>query len=255
MADCSFRVGAGVPELWNPMTGEIRQLSEFKRSNGSIQIPLQFEPYESYFVVFNRSSQAKTESSGRLKNFTGLTPVAELTTPWRVSFDPKWGGPANITFERLEDWSKRPEEGIKFYSGIASYFNSISISKEIVGKKGSEFFLDLGEVCNLARVLVNGKDLGVLWTAPYRIKITEALVPGDNKIEIQVANLWPNRLIGDEQKPDDGIKNGQWPEWLQKGTPRTSGRFTFATYRHFKKDAALLKSGLIGPVKILKEED
>ena len=86
--------------------------------------------------------------------------------------------------------------------------------------KKSDIYIDLGEVNNMARVRVNGKDMGVVWSAPFRVKITSALVVGKNNIDIEVVNLWPNRLIGDEQKPDDGIVNGQWPEWLQKGFPR-----------------------------------
>ena len=104
----------------------------------------------------------------------------------------------------------------------------------------------------MARVRINGKDMGVIWTAPYKLKITDALIPGKNQIDIEVANLWPNRLIGDEQFPDDGIKDRQWPEWMQKNLPRKSGRFTFSTYKYYKKDSGLLKSGLIGPVRILK---
>jgi len=111
--------------------------------------------------------------------------------------------------------------------------------------------IDLGEVNHLARVHINGKDMGVVWTAPYQLKISDAVVPGKNLIDIEVANLWSNRLIGDEQLPDDGIKDRRWPEWMVKNQPRTSGRFTFTTHKYFKKDAPLLKSGLMGPVKIL----
>ena len=93
--------------------------------------------------------------------------------------------------------------------------------------------------------------MGVIWTAPYQVKISDAIVSGENQVDIEVANLWPNRLIGDEQKPDDGIKNDQWPEWLLKNQPRTSGRYTFTTGKFYNKDSKLLKSGLIGPVRIL----
>ncbi len=103
---------------------------------------------------------------------------------------------------------------------------------------------------NIARVKLNGKDLGVVWTDPWQVDITGIVQQEGNQLEITVINLWTNRLIGDEQLPDDGIKNGQWPEWLLQGTPRTSGRFTFSTYKHYKKDATLLRSGLIGPVTI-----
>jgi hypothetical protein len=175
----------------------------------------------------------------------------EVNTPWKLSFDPKWGGPENVVFDSLVDWTTRPEEGIKYYSGIATYHNTIKLPENVIADKNTELFLDLGEVNNLARVRINGKDMGVVWTAPFRIKISDAVISGENQIAIEVANLWPNRLIGDEQKPDDGIKNGKWPEWLLKGLPRTSGRYTFATYAHYKKDSPLMRSGLTGPVKIM----
>ncbi len=250
-ANCSFRVSNGLPELWNPMTGETRELPDFEIKNGQIQIPLQFEAYESYFIVFNQNRKSKPANSTELKNFAQPRVLFEVNNLWKLSFDPKWGGPENVVFDSLVDWTSRTEEGIKYYSGIATYHRTINIPKDVVSDKNTEIFLDLGEVNNLARVRINGKDLGVVWTDPFRVKITEVVVAGENQIGIEVANLWPNRLIGDEQKPDDGIKNGQWPEWLLNGKPRTSGRYTFTTFKHYKADSPLLKSGLIGPVKIL----
>ena len=249
--NCSFRVSEGTPELWNPMTGETRELPDFEIKKGQIQIPLQFEAYESFFIVFNHDKKVKPVNSTGLKNFAQPEVLFEVNNPWKLSFDPKWGGPENVVFDKLVDWTTRPEDGIKYYSGIASYHNTFKLSENSAADKKSDIYLDLGEVNNLARVWINGKDMGVVWTAPFRIKITDAVVSGENKIDIEVANLWPNRLIGDEKKPDDGIKDGQWPEWLQNGTPRTSGRFTFTTFKHYNKDSKLLKSGLIGPVKIL----
>lgn len=249
--NCLFRVKKETPELWNPMTGETRQLSDYVVLNGQIQIPLQFEPYESYFIVFNTKEKAKSKKDSISTDFPQPVVLSEISTPWKVSFDPKWGGPANITFDKLVDWRTRAEEGIKYYSGTAIYHTEIELSDKTVSDKKSDIFIDLGEVNNMARVRVNGKDMGVVWAAPFHLKITDAVIVGENKIDIEVANLWPNRLIGDEQKPDDGIVNGQWPEWLQKGTPRSSGRFTFTTFKHYNKDSELLKSGLIGPVKIL----
>lgn len=106
----------------------------------------------------------------------------------------------------------------------------------------------------MASVTLNGKELGIVWTAPWRIDITNALHEKNNHLEIEVANLWANRLIGDEQLPDDGIKNDQWPDWLINNKPRTSERVTFTTYKHYKKDDPLQKSGLIGPVTIWQQE-
>ncbi|MDO9152703.1 MAG: glycosyl hydrolase [Paludibacter sp.] len=249
--NCLFRVKKGTPELWNAMTGETRELNDYVVRNGQIQIPLQFEPYESYFIVFNKNGKTKKGNSPININFSEPVVLSEISKPWKVSFDPKWGGLENVTFDKLEDWTTRPEEGIKYYSGIATYHTDIEINEKIMADKKSDIFIDLGEVNNLARVRVNGKDMGVVWAAPFRLKISDAVVVGENNIDIEVVNLWPNRLIGDEQKPDDGIVNGQWPEWLQKGTARTSGRFTFTTFKHYNKDSKLLKSGLMGPVKIL----
>lgn len=106
---------------------------------------------------------------------------------------------------------------------------------------------------NLAKVKLNGVNLGVIWTAPWRVDITSTLKEGDNNLEIEVANLWVNRLIGDENYPDDGIRDGQWPEWIEKGTPRPSKRFTFTTWKYYNKDSPLLSSGLLGPVTIQQE--
>jgi hypothetical protein len=108
-------------------------------------------------------------------------------------------------------------------------------------------------VKNLARIRLNGQDLGVVWTAPWKVDITGIVRQKDNQLEISVANLWPNRLIGDDHLPQDGIKDNKFPEWLLKGQPRTSGRYTFSTYDPYNKDSPLLESGLLGPVSIQKE--
>ncbi len=248
---CSFRVNKGTPELWNPMTGEIRTLPDFAVRKGQIEIPLQFEAYESYFIVFNQDRKALSGQGNHLKNFAKPEVLFTVNGPWNVSFDPKWGGPAKVVFDSLVDWTSSTEEGIKYYSGIAAYRTTVQLPEQVIRDKNTDIFLDLGEVNSLARIRVNGKDMGVVWSAPFRISITGAAVSGENQVEIQVVNLWPNRLIGDERKPDDGIRNGQWPEWLVNGTPRTSGRFTFTTYKHFNRDSKLLKSGLLGPVKVV----
>jgi hypothetical protein len=168
-----------------------------------------------------------------------------------VSFDPKWGGPKNIKFDELTDWTLRPEEGIKYYSGTAVYHKEFDLPAQ--APKAKKLYIYLGGVNNMARIKLNGKDLGVVWTAPWRVEINKAALKKHNKLEIQVINLWPNRLIGDERKPDDGIQNDAWPQWLVKGLPRTSGRFTFSSYKFYSKDSPLLKSGLLGPVTIQSE--
>ncbi|NEW81997.1 MAG: glycosyl hydrolase [Mariniphaga sp.] len=250
---CSFRVGEGTPELWDPLSGETRSLSEFAIENYKMNIPLQFDQYQSFFIVIDKNQKPNPTANTKVKNFSEPRVLMVINNPWNVSFDPKWGGPKNTVFNKLEDWTYNKNEGIKYYSGIATYRNNINLPKKTVSDRNADLFLDLGEVCNLARVRINGKDMGIIWTPPYQLNISDAIHPGNNLVEIEVANLWPNRLIGDEQFPDDGIKDNKWPEWVLKNQPRTSGRYTFTTARFYKKDSPLLKSGLIGPVRLLKK--
>jgi hypothetical protein len=248
---CTFRISEGTPELWDPLSGETRLLPDFELKNERMQIPLQFVQYQSFFIVFDKTGKLNPTANTQAKNFSEPKVFMVVNSPWKVSFDPKWGGPKNILFNKLEDWTNNKNEGIKYYSGIANYQITISLPKNITSDRNKDLFLDLGEVNNLARIRINGKDMGVVWAAPYQLKITNAVHSGYNQVEIEVANLWPNRLIGDEQFTDDGIKDNKWPEWLLKKQPRTSGRYTFTTAKFYKKDSPLLKSGLIGPVRIL----
>ena len=245
----TFNVNAGYPELWDPMTGETRPLPEYSANGGQVSIDLQFEPWQSYFIVF---SPEKPGSPGKdVKNFPDKEVLTGIEGPWEVYFDPAWGGPGKVIFDELEDWILNKDEGIKYYSGIAVYKNKINIPGEELNTENRTYHLNTGKVMSLARVFVNGKDMGVIWTAPWEVNIGEALVAGDNEIEIHVANLWPNRLIGDEKLSDDGIKQGQWPEWVLENKERPSERVTFTTYKFYSKDDELFSSGLLGPVKIL----
>jgi hypothetical protein len=178
-----------------------------------------------------------------------------LSGPWEVSFDPKWGGPAKATFATLEDWSNHVEDGIKYYSGTATYRRVFSLQSSVLSPR---VYLDLGRVAVMAQVKVNGRDCGIVWTEPYRVEITSAVKPGENALEISVANLWPNRLIGDEQVTEESERNPggnlkSWPAWIAEGKPSSPGRFTFSTWRLWKKDDVLLESGLLGPVRILSD--
>ena len=248
--DCEFRTVGKQPEFWDPLTGEMRELPDFQSEDGSTKIPLRFEPRESYFVVFRKPAGVAGQHG---MNFPESKTVQEITGPWTVAFDPKLGGPPDpVTFDSLQDWTSRPEPGIKYYSGPATYRKSFDCP---AAGSGQRIFLDLGKVQNLASVKLNGRDLGVVWCAPWSVEITNAVKAKDNALEIEVINLWPNRLIGDEQLPADYERDAKGalkslPDWLLKSTPRTSGRITFATYNTWKKDDPLLPSGLLGPVTI-----
>jgi len=246
-----FRSNHNKPQLWDPITGEIRLLPDYKHVEGCIAVPLTLEAYQSYFVVFTKDQGVAQQATA---NFDSYEPVLSLDGPWQVAFDTQWGGPADTTFDRLTDWSLVQNEGVKYYSGIATYRKSFDFPNEV--KKSNRIFLDLGEVHEMARVKLNGELLGTVWTAPRKVQLpTTILKQKGNVLEIEVANLWPNRLIGDEKYPFDGVKNKQWPEWLSEGLPRTSKRYTFTTYQPYKANHSLFKSGLIGPVVINKAKE
>ena len=256
-----IRVSGRVPELWDPVTGEIRDLEEFRAEGARTAIPLQFAPKQSFFVVFRRkippaaaaAAAAAAGSGSGSENFPALTKIAGLEGPWEVAFDSKLGGPGRVTFQHLEDWSRRPEKGIRYYSGRATYRRTFVLPGGIPRR----LFLDLGEVKNLAQVRLNGKDLGVVWTAPWRVDITEAAIPDDrNELEIDVVNLWPNRLIGDGLLPKSqrltrtNVRTYDTPHPIfgYSDTDADSGKPKMSD-----TTPDLLPSGLLGPVTLLSE--
>lgn len=179
------------------------------------------------FIIFSGALQ-KQEGV----NFPAAGDLQEINGSWEVRFDPQWGGPAAVVFPALEDWTQRPEEGIRYYSGAAHYIKRFDM--EARPAAGATLFLDLGVVKNIASVKLNGQDLGIVWTAPWRVNITTAVRQQHNLLEVEVINLWPNRLIRDAALP-------------------AAERLTH-TNIVLKQDTALLPSGLLGPVKITVEE-
>ena len=234
----NFRVSGREPELWNPVNGGRQKLPEFGSENGRTSIPLEFRPYESMFIIFPKVSS--TGLVQRAKNFINLKPLYELNGAWDVQFNKEWLYPKDgldqeqtnglFKFNSLDDWSKRPEEALRYFSGTATYKKTFEIAGLSVPIK-NEVFLDLGIVKETARVRLNGKDLGVVWCSPWQADISGILKNGLNSLEIDVVNLWPNRLIGDSRLPMDKRK-------------------TISNVISYKPDSHLLSSGLLGPVTI-----
>ena len=227
--NCTFRVAGKQPELWNPVTGEIRGAVAFTQKDGCTTVPLEFNPRESLFVIF-RKPIAPNASGSAPANYPKIMPQTELTGAWEVAFDPKWGGPEKVVFDSLVDWTKRSEAGIKYYSGTAVYRKQFHLAA--LPAAGQKLLLDLGDVHEEAVVKLNGIDLGVVWTKPARVDISAAARVGENDLEITIVNLWPNRLIGDASLPPEK-------------------RFTETNIRKFVAATPLLPSGLLGPVEIL----
>jgi hypothetical protein len=140
-----------------------------------------------------------------------------------------------------------------YYSGTATYKQSFQLDEAV--SEDQRLYLDLGDVREMARVRLNGKQLGILWLKPFRVDISDSVRVGKNQLEIDVVNLWPNRLIGDEFFADDRGESWKvWPDWMdeysQTGQRPSAQRLTFTTWEHYSKDDPLIPSGLLGPVMI-----
>ncbi len=227
--DCSFRVSGKSPELWDTVTGERRYATAYAERDGRTTVPLEFSPCGSWFVVFREAS--KTHPATTTSNSRTFSTLAEVEASWTVRFDPKWGGPASAQFDRLVSWSDRAEPGIKYYSGTATYTRGFDLPTE-QPKVSERLWLDLGNLRELAAIRVNGRNLGVVWTPPFRVDITDVVKPSGNVLEVDIVNFWPNRIVGDATLPVDK-------------------RFTQTNIRKLAAETPLMTSGLLGPVRIL----
>jgi hypothetical protein len=298
-AECVFRVKGKQPELWRPDTGRIEKAPIWHEQKDGTVVRLKFDPAGSIFVVFRESSagsdpvvalirdghvdentvmlqstngevEVSTESKGvySAKTASGKVLRAEIKDvpgpvtlggKWDVKFAPGLGAPEHIVLEHLISWTEHTNAGVKYFSGTATYSKDFELPADFIAKN-RRVILDLGKVQVIAEVKLNGKELGILWKPPFRLDVTDATKPGENRLEVKVVNLWPNRLVGDEQLAEDcewrthradyGDPLLKWPTWLLEGKPSPTGRFTFATWKHWYKDSPLLESGLLGPVTI-----
>jgi hypothetical protein len=220
-----FRVQGLQPELWDAVSGLRRDALAFRHDGLRTAVPLELGPYGSLFVVFRRPAGP----GGEKRNFPAYVPAAEIAGPWTVAFDPKWGGPQAVTFDKLVSWTARGEEGIRYYSGTATY--RVTFDRPALG---GHLAMDLGKVANIAEVRLNGANLGIVWAPPFRVDITAAVKPAGNRLEIDVVNTWYNRVALDSTLP---------PE-----------RRLTRTNVQLPKGSQPQESGLLGPVRILREE-
>lgn len=290
-ADCAFRVTGKIPEIWDPLTGEVKRQAVYHENDGRTFLPLYLEPAGSRFVVFrdakpasgvepvkvlSRDGQNILSGSGskttqppeadlfitrdnrirlaalkkgryELKTAGGKTAMVDLDNvpgsrdirgPWEVRFQSGRGAPEKIQLDKLMDLSKHEDPGVRYFSGKAHYQTTFLWTPADTANAGRQasipdyqprYFLDLGDVHVMARVNLNGRDLGILWKKPFSTDITDALKPGENILKITVANLWPNRLIGDQFLPPEK-------------------RVAWSTWNPYKTNTPLPESGLVGPV-------
>jgi hypothetical protein len=261
---CSFRIENKEPELWYPDNGKMVNSIIYNRKNNRTDIPLHLDPVGSVFVVFRHTGAkdpvvsvypeatvssndkgnleivASQQGNYQLKRASGaIQNVSVASLPETVTISGKWDlafpllnkKMINTSFDSLTSWTSNQDPEIKYFSGTATYSKEIDIPAEMIGE-GKLLYLDLGKVKNLAQVEINGTDIGVLWKPPFLADLTGKAKAGKNSIKIKITNLWPNRLIGDEQLPENE-------------------RQTSTSYKHYFKDSPLLESGLIGPVQLV----
>jgi len=224
-----FRVTGMQPELWEAATGSIRDFTAFEQKEEVTAVPMKLAPYESVFVVFSRTAD-KAKKRGIEANYPKLELIDDLKGPWTVNFDNALRGPGEpVVFESLIDWTKSSDERIKYYSGTAFYQNTFNLSEL---EKGKKITIDLGALTAMAKVTINGKYAGGLWTHPYRLDITDLVKEGENELKIEVVNNWMNRIIGDQKLPE-------------------KERETWCYVHPYNAESPLQPSGLFGPVQVL----
>ncbi|TWU33203.1 glycosyl hydrolase [Novipirellula artificiosorum] len=293
--DCQFNVRGRIPEQWDPATGQIRKLGQFSQAQETTRVPVTLDPEGSAFIVFRESTEGVDPvvsmtgdiapmcnvrltrehrpelvaskngmlsvemRSGRRVNLVvkNIDEPIVVDGPWQVSFEQHYGYDATLVFPSLLDWKDHLSNEVKHYSGTATYQTSFSIEPEMIAPDHS-LELDLGRVEVSAGVRVNGKEYGVLWKSPYRVDISDAIMPGENQLTVEVTNLWINRLVGDAKLPDTSgydVRQPLMPDWYSNNQkPPDSQRLTFTTYPHVKASDSLVPSGLIGPVRLFTKK-
>lgn len=220
--EANFRISGKAPELWYPDTGRMEPAS-YRMEGDRTLVPLNLAPNDAVFVVFLKDTQQREREVPDPVRQN----LATVAGPWEIHFQSERGAPEETTFNELRSWTTYSDPGIKYFSGTADYETSLNVPASWVDN-GQHVEIDLGVVKNVAEVIVNGKNAGIVWKAPFRIDVTRLLRPGVNRLNLRVTNLWPNRLIGDNQP---GAK-----------------KIAFATFDPYKADSPLLPSGLLGPV-------
>jgi hypothetical protein len=299
-ADCQFRISGKRPEFWHPDSGEREQAGVWSQHGAFTTVPLRLDAGGSVFVVFRQSSTGadpvatitrdgladhsahlSCDPQGTLKllarqpgayslrldsgkgfdvQFKDLPPAFSISGKWDLYFPLDSGAPDHVTLDQLISWTAHPNAGVRYFSGTATYKKSFNVAPDLLGPD-KLIYLSLGKVQVIAELKLNGVDCGILWKPPFEADITKVIRGGQNTLEIKVVNLWPNRLIGDEQLPEDckwqrslqtdyGFPIAEWPQWILEDKPSPTGRTTFATWKYWSKDSPLLESGLLGPVTL-----
>lgn len=288
-----------VPQLWDPVDGSIKPLPIWQNQGDYIRVGLSLQPLQAVFVVFTKGPAPKkilidmqvlegkpdihfqpmqngknilysllpgvvsiTEVGGSKQKISlGSSQQIAMSAPWKVRFSPKLDAPFEYIMDSLKDFSLCNDTRIKYFAGTAVYAQQIELDTDVL-KTDYRVVLDLGEMHDIATLKINGKHAGVFWYPPYHMDVTDFVHAGTNTIEIEVTNNWANRLIGDEQHPEDfdwGSERGEklgrailaYPDWFLQNSPRPSKeRKTFSIWHYYRKHSPLQPAGLLGPVRV-----
>ena len=243
-AECSFRAQNQYISLWNPVTDEIISLKPERVEGNLTTLSVSLPEYGSAFVFFTDTPLEGAEDSEFKSSDEGI----ELSGPWRVRFDPDRGGPAETVFEKLTLWNEDADPNIRYYSGSADYETTFTLSSEDLANQN--LALDIGRAAVIARIEINGSDIGVLWTFPWRLPLgkglaAELLREGENELKIRVTNTWSNRLIRDAQLPPEERLTKTNVQFYPAGEK-------FYPWQGYAADEPLRESGLVGPVRLVK---
>ncbi|HEV7691701.1 MAG TPA: glycosyl hydrolase [Hyphomonadaceae bacterium] len=222
--DLRFRKAGKAPEIWRADTGTIANAS-YRTDGAETVVPVKLAPNDALFVVFRRAATSPAWTAPE----AATTPLATLNGPWDLSFPEGRGAPPVARLATLASWTENKDPGIRYFSGVATYSIDLAAPADWM-RDSRRLVLNLGAVKNIAEVRVNGQPAGTAWTAPFEVDVTNLLKPGPNKVEIKVANLWGNRLIGDKQPGAKPIAS--------------------AAFDPFPPNAPLAPSGLLGPVTL-----
>jgi len=226
-ADCVFRATRRPAQLWFPDTGEIQSLPDCETVDGGSKLKLRLPPAGSVFVVFGGAAKPTITAA---KQPTNTLPALEITGPWEVKFPPNLGAPPSRVFEKLVSWTAIPDDGIKYFSGTATYLKEFEAPASML-TAGNHLELDLGQLRNVAEATLNGQPLGIRWKPPFRYDVTGLVRPGKNTLAVKITNVWANRVVGDAKLPRDK-RITRITQKVGVGGP--------------------LESGLFGPVQLLR---
>lgn len=223
--DVAFRVTGKQPELWDPVTGVIRKLPAFRQEEKTTVVPMKLEKNECVFVVFREKGEPSATTLEA--NYPAPLRTQEATGEWDVTFESAFKTPSPVRMATLDNLSDNTNDSIRYFSGTATYTTSVDLDR---AGRGEHMFMAFDNVGTMAKVYINGKYAGGVWTAPYRLDVTDFVKNGRNDVKVEVVNTWVNRIVGDMNLPE-------------------SERETYLFVNHLNAKTPLPPSGIIGKVK------